>query len=164
MVPFPSAARMDPLANESAVVPAFFALNVIAMMVPRVENGLGVPPLKEMVPPVFEYDGSAVHSEKTEPSFETADTERRLASNVMVPSVALTLWPAGSTTTLTVNVFPAVNEPLAGLNESVDANAIDGDTPKTAMAIATKSDDALFLVKNESIDSEGPEAFRSAYG
>ena len=107
-VPFPSAASTEPAEKATEAVPALSARRVTFAIVPLCPvNGVGVPPLKVIVPASFEYDGSVVHRLNTEPSFETPETERSDVSNDTVPSAAFTPAPPVSSTSRATNVFPA---------------------------------------------------------
>jgi len=120
-VPFPSAASIEPLENETVVDPTALGVNVTDKIGERAANPDGVPPLKVIVPLEFENVGSAVHSENAELSLEIELTESMVGSNVTVPSEALTVCPLGSTEICTVNGCPTVS--VADAGESVRSAA-----------------------------------------
>jgi hypothetical protein len=89
-------------------------LKVTTTSVDCAEKGVGLPPPNWIVPCVLENVGSVVHSENTEPVFDTETTDNFDVSNVRVASTAFTFFPCGLTRTVALNVCPFVYVPVAG--------------------------------------------------
>src|SRR3989338_8946032 len=116
-VPKPSFARTAAEEKIKEAWPALLTLNTIFTIFPAVplKPGVGNPPLKVIVPALFEKAGSSTHKEKTDPDLLTETTSKRLAGKFITASELFIAWLWALTKTLVVKIFPTEKLPDEGL-------------------------------------------------
>ena len=122
-VPKPSLALTASEEKSNDAEPGSLILKTTLKILPAdpVNPGVGIPPLKEIVPALLEKFGSKTHNEKIDPNLLTEVTSKNAGGKFITASVLLIATPLVSTKISTVKIFPLVKLPEEGLKYKVAA-------------------------------------------
>jgi len=106
-VPRPSLARTAAEEKTKEATPAFSALKTMPKSFPLepLYPGVGNPPLKLIVPLLFEKDGGWTHKEKADPDWFKETTLKYSVGKFIIPSALFIASPFVSIYALTVNIL-----------------------------------------------------------